>query len=97
MSARNASISWVTRTRCSWVSSQNAPGPQDLGKDWDERPPGAAGVVVEVGETRTGLGPPGYRPGIQSEPDNREARPRLRARGPSRRPPQVAGHQVCPA
>ena len=24
MSARNASISWVTRTRCSWVSSQNA-------------------------------------------------------------------------
>ena len=43
-------------------------------------------MVVEVGETRTGLGHPGYRPGIQSEPDNREARPRLRARGPSRRP-----------
>ena len=54
-------------------------------------------MVVEVGETRTGLCPPGYRPGIQIEPDNREARPRLRARGPSHRPPQVAGHQVCPA
>ena len=52
-------------------------------------------MVVEVGETRTGLCHPGCRPGIQSEPDNREARPRLRARGPSRRPPQVAGHQVC--
>ena len=45
----------------------------------------AVGVVVEVGETRTGLCHPGYRPGIQSEPDNREARPRRRARGPSRR------------
>ena len=74
-----------------------ASGPQDLGKDWDERPPEAAGevvkvgetrVVVEVGETRTGLCHPGYRPGIQSEPDDI---------GPSRRPPQVAGHQVCPA
>ena len=54
-------------------------------------------MVVEVGETRTGLCHPRYRPGIQSEPDNREARPSLRARGPSRRPPQVAGHQVCPA
>ena len=58
---------------------------------------GETGVVVEVGETRTGLCHPGCRPGIQSEPDNREASPRLRARGPSRRPPQVAGHQVCPA
>ena len=74
-----------------------APGPQGLVKDWEERPPVAAGVVVEVGETRTGLSHPGYRPRIHSEPDNREARPRLRARGPSRRPPQVAGHQVCPA
>ena len=52
---------------------------------------------MEVGETRTGLCHPWYRLGIQSEPDKREARPRLRARGPSRRPPQVAGHQVCPA
>ena len=57
----------------------------------------AAEVVVEVGETSTGLCHPGCRLGIQSEPDNREARPHLRARGPSRRPPQVAGHQVCPA
>ena len=34
---------------------------------------------VGVGETRTGLGHLGCHPGIQSEPDNREARPRLRA------------------
>ena len=54
-------------------------------------------MVVEVGGARTGLCHPGYRPGIHSEPDNQEARPRLRARGLSRRPPQVAGHQVCPA
>ena len=74
-----------------------APGPQDLVKGEEERLPVAAGVVVEVGETRTGLCHPGYRPGIQSEPDKREARPLLRARGPSRRPSQVAGHQVCPA
>ena len=72
-----------------------APGPQDLVKDWEKRPPVAAGV--EVGETRTGLCHPGYRLEIQSKPDNREAHPRLRARGPSRRPPQVVGHQVCPA
>ena len=58
-----------------------APGPQDLVKGEEERPPMAAVVVVEVGETRTGLCHPGYRPGIQSEPDKREARPRLRARG----------------
>ena len=58
---------------------------------------GETGVEVEAGETRTGLCHPRCRPGIQSEPDNREARPRLRACGPSRRPPQVAGHQVCPA
>ena len=69
-----------------------APGPQDLVKDWEEWPPMAAGVVVEVGETRTGLCHPGYHLGIQSEPDNREARPRLRARDSSRRPPHVAGH-----
>ena len=52
----------------------------------------AVGVVVEVGETRTGLCHPRYRLGIQSEHDNREARPRLRARGPSHRPSQVAGY-----
>ena len=74
-----------------------APGPQDLVKGEEERPTVAAGVVVEVGETRTGLCHPGFRPGIQSEPDKREARPLLRARGPSHRPPQVVGHQVCPA
>ena len=74
-----------------------ASGPQYLGKDWEERPPEAAEVVVEVVKTRTGLCHPGYRPGIQSEPDNRGARPRLKARGPSRRLPQVLGHQVCPA
>ena len=45
-----------------------APGPQDLVKDWEERPPVAAGMVVEVGETRTGLCHPGYRLGIQSGP-----------------------------
>ena len=56
---------------------------------------GETGVVV--GETRTSLRHPEYRPGSQSELDNREARPRLRAHDPSRRPPQVAGHQVCPA
>ena len=74
-----------------------APGPQDLVKDWEERPPETIVAVVEVGERRTGLCHPGYRPRIQSEPDKREARPRMRARGPSRRPPQVTGHQVCPA
>ena len=64
-----------------------APGPQDLVKDEEKRPPEAARVVVEVGETRTGLCHPGCRLGIQSEPDNREARPRRRTLGPSRRPP----------
>ena len=43
---------------------------------------GETRVVVEVGETRTGLCHPGCCPGIQSEPDNLEARPRLRAHGP---------------
>ena len=38
-----------------------APGPQDLVKDEEERPPEADGVVVEVGETRTGLCHPGCR------------------------------------
>ena len=53
-------------------------------------------VVVEVGGTRIGQCPPGDCPGIHSEPDNREARPRPRAHGRNRRPPQVAGHMVCP-
>ena len=64
-------------------------GPQDLGKDWDERPPEAAGVVVEVGDTRVVVEVGETRTG--------QCHPRLRARDPSRRPPQVAGHQVCPA
>ena len=38
-------------------------------------------VVVEVGETRTAQCPPGDRPGVQNEPDSREARPRPRAHG----------------
>ena len=52
-------------------------------------------MVVEGDETRTGQCPPGDRPGVKNEPDSREARPRPRARGRSRRPPQVAGHPVC--
>ena len=52
--------------------------------------------VVEV-ETRTGQCPPGCHPGIHSELDTLEARPRLRSRVPSHRPPQATGHQVCPA
>ena len=53
-------------------------------------------VVVEVGGTRTGQCLPGDRPGIHNEPDNHEARPCSRAHGQNRRPPQVAGHPVCP-
>ena len=65
--------------------------------DWRELPSEAAVIVVEVGGTRTGQRLPGDRPGIHNEPDTHETRPRLRARGRSRRPPQVAGHPVCPA
>ena len=54
-------------------------------------------MVEEVGEPRTGLYRLGCHPGNQSEPDNREARPRLRAHGSSHKLSQVAGHQVCPA
>ena len=53
-------------------------------------------VVVEVGGTRTGQCLLGDRPGIHNEPDNHEARPCPRAHGRNRRPPQVAGHPVCP-
>ena len=68
-------------------------------KGWKELPPWMAGVVVVVegDEMRTGQCPPGDRPGVQNEPDSREARPRPRARGRSRRPPQVAGHPVFPS
>ena len=54
-------------------------------------------VVIEVGGTRTGQCPPGDRPGIHNEPDNREDRPRPRAHGRNRRPPQGVGHPVYPA
>ena len=73
-----------------------APGPRDRVRDWRELPPEAAVVVVEVGGTRTGQCPLGDCPGIHSELDKREARPRPRAHGRNRRPPQVAGHPVCP-
>ena len=52
---------------------------------------------MEVGETRTAQYPPGDRPGIQNGPDSRGARPRPRAHGQNRRPPQVVGHPVCPS
>ena len=58
-----------------------------------ELPPEAAVMVVEVGGTRTGQCPPGSH----TELDNRAARPRPRAHGLNRRPPQVAGHPVCPS
>ena len=54
-------------------------------------------VVVEVGEKRTAQCPPGDCPGVQSGPDSREARPRLRAHGWNRKPPQVVVHPVCPS
>ena len=71
-----------------------APGPRDRVRDWRELPPEAA-VVVEVGGMRTGQCPPGDRPGIHNEPDNHGDRPRPRAHGQNRRPPEVAGHPIC--
>ena len=67
-------------------------------RDWREPPAEAAVVVVEVGGTGIAQCRPGDRPGSQNGPDSREARPRPRprARGWNRRPPQVAGHPVCP-
>ena len=53
--------------------------------------------VVEVGEWRTAQCHPGDRPGVQSGPDSRGARPHLRAHGPNRKSPQVVVHPVCPA
>ena len=66
---------------------------------WRGLPPWMVGVVVMVegDEMRTGQCPPRDRPGVQNEPGSHEARPRSRARGRSRRPPQVAGHPVCPS
>ena len=53
-------------------------------------------VVVEVGGARTGQCLPGDSSGIHSEPYNHEACPHPRAHGQNLRPPQVAGHPVCP-
>ena len=66
-------------------------------KGWRGLPPWMAGVVVEVGGTRTAQCLPGDHPGSQNEPDSHEARPRPRARGPNRKPPQVVVHPVCPS
>ena len=74
-----------------------APGPQDRVMDWGELPLEAAGMVVEVGGTRTGQCLPGDRPGSHTELDSRAARPRPRAHDQNHRPPQVAGRQVCPS
>ena len=74
-----------------------APGPQDRVKDWRGLPPENAEMVVEVGGTRTGQCRPEDCPGSHTEPDTNEARPRPRAYARNHKPPQVAGHQVCPA
>ena len=74
-----------------------APGPRGRVKDWRGLSPWMAGVVVEVGGTRTTQCLPGDRPGSQNWPDSREARPRPRARGRNRRSPQVMVYPVCPS
>ena len=56
-----------------------------------------AGEVVEVGGTRTTQCLPVDRPGSQNGPDSHESRPRPRARGRNRIPPQVMVHPVCPS
>ena len=53
--------------------------------------------VVEVGGTRTAQCHPGGHQGVQSGPDNHEARPRSRAHDRNRRSPQVVVHPVCPS
>ena len=50
-----------------------------------------------MGEKRTAQCPPGDLPGVQSGLDSCEARPRLRAHGRNRMPPQVVVYSVCPA
>ena len=98
-------MSCVTRTRCSWVSSQNASkrsvsestGSSRSGEGLEGSSSEDAKMVVEVGGTRTSQCLPENRPGSHTEPDTYEARPRPRAHARSHRPPQVAGHQVCPA
>ena len=60
-------------------------------------PPEAAMMVVAVGGTRTGQCLPRDRIGIHTEHDSRADRPCPRAHGWNHRPPQVAGHPVCPS
>ena len=48
-----------------------------------------------VGEWRTAQYHPGDRPGVQDEPDTREAHPRPRVRVPSPTCPQVVVHPIC--
>ena len=54
-------------------------------------------MVVEVGGTRTDQCLPGDHPGIQNGPDSHVDRPRPRAHGRNRSPPQVMVHPVCPS
>ena len=49
MSARRASISWVMRTRCSWVSSHNA---------------SKRSVSASTGSSRSGVGLDGAAPEV---------------------------------
>ena len=49
MSARRASISWVMRTRCSWVLSQKA---------------SKRSVRASIGPSRSGVGLYGAAPGV---------------------------------
>ena len=72
------------------------PGSLGRVRDWRGQLSEPAVVVVEVGGTRTGQCPPKDRPGIHNEPDNRESHPRPRTHGLNHKPPQVAGHPVCP-
>ena len=54
--------------------------------------------VLEVGKALSkGKRSVRDRPRIQNGPDSRRARPRPRAYGRNRRPPQVVVHPVCPS
>ena len=52
-------------------------------------------VVVVVGEWRTAQRHPVDRPGVENEPDTREAHLRPRVHCPSRTFPQVVENPVC--
>ena len=98
-------MSCVTRTRCSWVSSQNASkrsvsestGSSRSGEGLEGAAACGYWVVVEVGGSRTGQCLPRDRPRSHTELETHKARPRPRAHDQSHMAPQVAGHQVCPA